>query len=546
MRSHLDSTTAIRSHAAPGCIARALLRRGLPARRADAGHPATRAPVTRLLAVLLLAATAVAGAAQTAASATPASTTWAQASPAQARGLSLATKVWTGDFDKMLERRMIRVDVPFSRSLYFNDKGRERGISAELVRDFERWINAKYARQLGRRPLTVYIVVATRDHLLRDVAEGRADIAAGNLTVTEERRKVVDFVDPPPQKIVDEIVVTGPSSPVLASLDDLAGKTVHVRRTSSYYDSLVAESDKLQAAGKPAIVLSLVPDALEDEDMLEMLNAGLLQIIVVDDWKAAMWAQVLPKVTVHTNLILRDNGHLGWAVRKGSDKLAAELTDFYKNWVVKQGVMDARFAQYMKRIKQLADPTGGSEWKRFEDMLALFRKYGERYGFDPLMLAAQGYQESGLDQNAKSAVGAIGIMQLMPATGYELKVGDIRQVEPNIHAGTKYLDRLMSQYFPDAQFSEGNRPLFAFASYNCGPGNVARARKIAKDRGLDPDKWFNNVEVVVAEKIGAETTTYVRNIYKYYVTYKLTLEALDAARKAREEVKPVAAANGRN
>jgi membrane-bound lytic murein transglycosylase MltF len=154
------------------------------------------------------------------------------------------------------------------------------------------------------------------------------------------------------------------------------------------------------------------------------------------------------------------------------------------------------------------------------------------------MLAAQGYQESTLDQNAKSAVGAIGVMQLMPATGAELKVGDIHLIEPNIHAGAKYMDQLMAKYFPDAKFSEGNRPLFAFASYNCGPGNVAKMRKEAAKRGLDPDKWFNNVEIVTAEKIGIETTTYVRNIYKYYVAYKLMLDAHDVADKARQQVAP--------
>jgi len=452
------------------------------------------------------------------------------------RQLAIANKPWIGDFDRMLERRMIRVYAPYSRSLFFNDKGRERGLSAELVRDFERWINQKYAKRLGRRPLTIYLVPATRDKLLPDLVDGLGDIAFGNLTVTPERLKVIDMVSPPSIPTVDEIVVTGPLSPAVASLDDLSGKTIHVRRASSYYDSVLALNDRLQQAGKPPIVLTLVPDALEDEDMMEMVNTGLIQYMVVDDWKAKMWAPALPKVTVHTDLVLRDDARIGWAIRKDSPKLAAEIGEFMNDWVAKQGVLQQRLAQYTKRVKALKDPTGTGEWKRFRDTLALFEKYGDKYGFDPLMLAAQGYQESGLDQNAKSHVGAIGVMQLMPATGAEMRVGDIRVIEPNIHAGAKYLDLLMAKYFPDANFSEGNRPLFAFASYNCGPGNVARMRKEAAKRGLDPDKWFNNVEVVTAEKIGIETTTYVRNIYKYYVAYKLMLEAHAAAEKARQEM----------
>jgi len=262
------------------------------------------------------------------------------------------------------------------------------------------------------------------------------------------------------------------------------------------------------------VKLVLVPDALEDEDMMEMLNAGLLEIIIVDDWKAKMWAQILPKLRVNEQAALRDGGRVGTAIRKGSPKLEAEMLDFYTSHIKKQGLGPYRMKKYMSRIKQIKNPTGTSEWQRFEQMLLLFQKYGEQYNFDPLMLAAQGYQESQLNQNAKSPVGAIGVMQVMPATGQELKVGDNNVMEPNIHAGAKYMDRLMTKYFSDANFTENNRTLFAFASYNCGPGNVSKMRKEAEKCGLDPNKWFNNVEIVTAQKIGMDTTTYVRNIYK--------------------------------
>jgi len=454
------------------------------------------------------------------------------------RQLDISRKIWTGDFDRMLERRVIRALVPYSRSLYFNDKGRERGITVENVRDFERWINKKYAKRLGKRPLTIYIIPTTRDKLLPEVVQGMGDLAIGNLTVTEERLKTVDFASPADLPGVKELVVTGPKSPAIASTDDLAGKTVHVRKASSYYESLEALNGRFKKEGKPAAKLVLVPDALEDEDMMEMLNAGLLEMIVVDDWKAKMWAQILPKIKVNEQVAVREGGKIGWAIRKGSPKLEAEVLDFYKNYIKKQGIVAYRLKQSMSRVKQIKDPSGTSEWKRFEETLALFEKYGQQYNFDPLMLAAQGYQESQLNQNAKSQVGAIGVMQVMPATGKELKVGDISVTEPNIHAGVKYMDLLMTKYFPDANFTGNDRTLFAFASYNCGPGNVSKMRKEAAKRGLDPDKWFNNVEIVTAQKIGMETTTYVRNIFKYYVSYRLQLDAIEATRKAREQVAP--------
>jgi membrane-bound lytic murein transglycosylase MltF len=456
----------------------------------------------------------------------------------EVRQLEVATNVWKGDFDGMLERRIIRFYVPYSRSLYFVNKGRERGIAAYLIREFERWINAKYAKQLGARPLTAYVVVATRDKLRSDLLEGHADVAVGNIKVLDELLKDVDFVAPDDTAVSSEILATGPGSSIITVIDDLAGKTVHVRKTSSYYLSLTALNDQFRKQGKQEVTIALVPDALDDEDMLEMLNAGLLQAIVVDDWKAKAWAQILPKITLHEQIVLRPKTKVGWAIRKHSPKLAAELNEFYAHFA-KQGSVGTRVKhEFMAKIRALKNPATESDQRRFEELVAYFRKYGEEYKFDPLMLAAQGYQESQLDQGAKSRVGAIGIMQLMPATGTQLKVGDISQPEPNIHAGAKYMDQLMSKYFTDAKFDEQNRTLFAFASYNAGPGTIAKMRKEAAQRGLDPDLWFNNVEIVTAEKVGMETPTYVRNIYKYYAVYRLTTDAMASAEKAKQEIAP--------
>jgi membrane-bound lytic murein transglycosylase MltF len=455
-------------------------------------------------------------------------------SDAEVRRLTTEFRAWTGDFDAMLERRVIRVLVPYSRSLYYNEHGRERGISAEHVRAFERWLNERHAKRLGNRPFTVVIRPTTRDRLLPDVAAGLGDVAVGNLTVTPRRLEVVDFVESPDQPPVQEVAVTGPRSPSLATADDLAGKTVHVRRASSYFENLEALNRRFEAEGKPAVKLVLVPDALEDEDMLEMLDAGILEVVVVDDWKGRMWAQILPSLRVNDGVVVQAGSRVGWGIRKGSPMLAAEVLAYMKA-EGKRGSLEGRLQQQGRRVKKLRNPAAGAERKRLEQIFALFEKYGARYRFDPLMLAAQGYQESRLNQDARSPVGAIGVMQVMPATGESLRVGDIRLTEPNIHAGAKYMDQLMTRYFPDAGFDAPNRTLFAFASYNAGPGAIARMRKAAAKSGLDPDRWFNNVEMVTAQKIGLETTTYVRNIYKYYVAYALVEETRAAAARARAE-----------
>ena len=291
---------------------------------------------------------------------------------AKSRRLNLAARPWTGDFDAMVERRMIRVLVPYSRTLYYNDKGRERGITAELVRDFERYINQKYAKQLGKRPITVYVLPTTRDRLLPQLIAGGGDIAAGNLTATDERLKIVDFVAPRDRKPTREVVVMGPTAPQSASVEELSGKRVHVNPVSSYFQSVIALNDRLIAAGKAPVKITSVPYALEDEDKLEMLNAGLFEYLVVDDWKAKIWAQVLPRIRVREDLVLRDDGYTGWAFRKNSPQLTAALEDFYKNFIKKQGVVEARVAQFNKRIKQISNNTANAELKRFEETLALF------------------------------------------------------------------------------------------------------------------------------------------------------------------------------
>jgi membrane-bound lytic murein transglycosylase MltF len=454
------------------------------------------------------------------------------------RELGLQASKRLGDFDAMVQRRALRVLIPYSRSLFFVDQGRERGLAVSLVREFERYVNQKYAKELGKRPLTVFVIATPRDQLFAKLNDGYGDIAAGNLTVTPERQKIVDFVAPRDRTPVREVVVTGPASPALSRIEDLSGRKVHFRPTSSYHDSLLALNAKLRAAGKAPVDILPLPERIEDEDALEMVNAGILPMAVVDDWVAQLWAEILPGIKVRNDLVLRAEGYTGWAIRKDSPKLQAVIEEFYASVVRRQGGIDARIAAAHKRIRQIANNTGSAELKRFTDTVALFQKYGHQYGFDPLMLAAQGFQESRLDQNAKSAVGAIGVMQLMPATGAEMKVGDIRVTEPNIHAGTKYMDQLMSRYFRDANFSEQDRTLFAFAAYNAGPGNIAGARKEAQRRGLDPNRWFDNVELVVADRIGLETTTYVRNIYKYFAAYRLTVEEQAASRKARESLAP--------
>jgi len=424
---------------------------------------------------------------------------------------------WTGDLDGMQQRRTIRVLTTYNRTLYFIDKGTERGTAADQGRLLETELNKTMAD--GHLKVSVVFVPVSRDELLPALLDGRGDLVMGNLTITPERQKIVDFTDPWIAN-VDEIVVTGPNGPAIAALDDLSGQEVFVRESSSYYESLVALNKDFAARGlKPAVIVP-APEEFEDEDLMEMAAAGLVKVLVVDNHKAWFWQRVIPSLKLYPTVALRRGSEIAWAVRKDSPQLKAALNGFLsKNG---KDSLTARmiFRRYLLSTRYVKGATAEAEMRRFRELIAYFRKYGSQYNLDWMLMAAQGYQESRLDQQAKSHVGAVGVMQIMPATGKELKV-DITKAEGNIQGGVKYIRFMIDKYYKDEPMDDLNKGLFAFAAYNCGPGRVRQLRRDAAARGLDANVWFDNVERVAAEKIGRETVTYVSNIYKYYVSYLL-------------------------
>ncbi|MBL8709277.1 MAG: lytic transglycosylase F [Rhodospirillaceae bacterium] len=428
---------------------------------------------------------------------------------------------WTGDYDGMRDRRLIRILVAHSKTLYFLDRGRERGIDAEYARAFEAHLNKKLKTKALK--MQIAVVPVPRDRLLGDLIDGRGDIAAGALTVTPEREALVDFSAPIATN-VREVVVTGPKSPQLASLDDLAGQTVPLRKSSSYYTHIKALSDRLVAAGKPAIEIQEMEEDLEDEALLEMVHTGLLPLAVVDRYKGHFWVQVLTDLKVRDDLVVNDGGTIAWAVRKDSPLLQAEIAEFMKDHKIGTTFGNTILKRYAMSTKALKNAYSDEAVAKFKSLVALFNKYAQQYHFDHLMMVAQGFQESQLDQSVKSPRGAVGIMQLLPSTATDPVVGISgidKDAEKNIHAGIKYMSVLRRKYLDDPAIDEKNRTLMTFAAYNAGPGNLRKFRRLAEKDGFDPNVWFGNVEVAAAKIVGSETVQYVSNIYKYYVAYRL-------------------------
>jgi membrane-bound lytic murein transglycosylase MltF len=430
-------------------------------------------------------------------------------------------KSFTGDFDEMIRRRVVRIGVSPSRTFYFVDQGVQRGVAYEYAQLMEQRINEKL--KTGRIKVHVFLVPMSRDKLLPALVDGKVDMAAGNLTITPERQALVDFTDPT-RTNVDGMVVTGRRSATLASLEDLSGQRIYVRKASSYEGSLATLNEKLETSGKQPFVIEMAPENLEDDDLLEMVNAGLLPAVVVDDFLAKFWKKVFPDLVLHENVAVPSGGSLGVAVRKNNPRLRAALNSFMTRYGLGSAFGNQVERRYLINTTYVKSAASEAERKKFLRVVELFRKYSDRYTIDFLLMAAQGYQESRLDQSARSPQGAIGIMQLMPATGKAMNVGDIRKVEPNIHAGVKYMSNVMDAHFRDEPMDVLNKGLFTFASYNAGPARISQLRQEAAKRGLDPNVWFGNVEQVASERIGRETVTYVSNIYKYYIAYRLVVE----------------------
>ncbi len=438
-----------------------------------------------------------------------------------------ANEEWTGDLDGIVERRFLRI-LTVHNPLFFSFNGKkQKGVMAELSKMFEKHLN----EEIGKvRAPTVVIIPVARDELIPDLIEGRGDVVMGNLTITPERQKLVDF-SPPLYPNVDELVVTGPALKNIGSFDDLVETGLYVRKSSSYFEHLKGFNDKRSKEGKKPIPVTAADENLEDYDLLDMVNAGVISAVVVDSHKAAFWEQVFDKIEVHRDLSIHSGNQIAWAIRKDSPALMKSISAFSET--VRKGSLLGNIVlkRYFGSTKWLQNALAGESRERYEEVIEIIKQYAGQYDFDWLLIAAQAYQESRFDQTKTSSAGAIGVMQVLPSTSASKAVGipDISTLDNNVHAGVKYLHWLRQTYYSNESISPLDQMLFSFAAYNAGPGNMKRARRRAKSLGFDPNVWFGNVEIGMYRAVSGEPASYVRNVYKYYVTY----QGLERSRQAR-------------
>ncbi len=441
------------------------------------------------------------------------------------------TDNYTGDLNELLERKYIRVLTTYNRTNFFLANGRLRGFEYALVQRYQKALN----KNIPKKELQVVFefIPVSRDRLISGLIEGYGDIAAAGLTVTAERKQKVDFTTAYLSGI-DEVLVTYKTVPAVSTPSALAGKSLYIRKSSSYYESVMALNRRLREQGKRPVQILRADENLETEDILELVNIGAISQTVCDSHMADAWAEVLPDIRVNHNVRFRQGGKIAWAIRKHSPKLKESLDRFIRSHRKGTLLGNIYFNRYFENTSWIKNPLDGGAEKRLATYAPLFKTYGEQYGFDWRLIAAMAYQESGFNNNKVSPRGAVGIMQIRPATAADPNVGitDIRNLENNINAGTKYLSFLQSRYFDDAKIPLQDQVRFSLAAYNAGPVKIRRGRNMAKDMGLDPNRWFRNVEIAMLEVVGQETVRYVSNINKYYVVYKNAFERVEKRKEA--------------
>lgn len=431
----------------------------------------------------------------------------------------------TGDFAEMQNRGQVRVLVTYSKTNFFIANGQGRGFEHDLAQQFERFINAGKKREL--QTSVIYIPVAF-DQLLPALEEGYGDIAAAGLTITDARAEKVAFTVPY-IKDVDEILVTHTSLPDVTRWDELAGAEIHVPGASSFVKHLTNINKDLTARGHEPIRVIEADSTLRSEDLMEMVNAKLIAYTVADNHKARLWAKVLPNLKLQGEVQAHQNAQIAWAVRKDNPDLLAKLNQFFKEDLTgKRSKAASFFGTYYKAMKWVKNSDPITFSNSVHSLIPIFRKHAETYRFRWMLMMAQGYQESSLNPDATSPVGAVGVMQVLPETGKDMGFKDVRPPDPNIQAGIKYMRWIVDNYFNDPTLPPSERVYFALAAYNAGPNRISRLRKKAPEMGLDPNRWFGNVELIVLMRVGREPVRYVANINKYYLQYAAMRQLLIA------------------
>ena len=387
-------------------------------------------------------------------------------------------EIYFAGLNEIKKRKILRVLTANTSSTFFIYKGEQLGFEYELAREFAKSLDV----------LLEIIIPPSRAALLEYLDSGKADLIAAGMTRTPEREKRYAFSAP--YQFVSELLIVPAKDKTTKGLNDLKGKTISVRKSSSYYETLMTMQDSL------GFKIALLPEDLETEDILTQVGAGKIAATVADSNIVQL------ELTYNNNIRsvgpLGDIREIGWMMRRDQSELKKEADSFFKH-LYKEPLYNILVKKYFKDFKggsaqQKLRADRGGQLSPYD---ALVKKHSRAYELDWRFITAQMYQESNFNPGATSWVGAKGLMQVMPRTAQELRIDNLEDPNNGILAGVRVMARY-SNYFNSPEISARDRLRFALASYNCGPGHVYDARDLATEMGLDPNRWFGHVEKAMA------------------------------------------------
>ena len=417
-----------------------------------------------------------------------------------------------GDLDKILKQRYLRVLTTRNPYDYYMSDGKAKGIQYEMVKEFVNYLNKRYTKK-GELRIVFEMVPVDFEDLIPMLNAGKGDLIAVGMTKTAKREKLVSFTKP--YRKVDDVIVTRKD----LSQMSWARKTFHVQKNSSYHKELLKN--------KNLVKVETVSPNFHPGDMLELISIGKYDYSLVNSFWAKTISKAFGNLVVLKDPAFRKNVEISWAVRKNNPQLLKIVNRFLPK--VRRGTLLGNLFsyKYFHDIGRIFTADANLKSNTISKYDKYFKKYGEKYGFDWRLLAALCYQESRFEPAIKNKWGAIGLFQIKQKTANEpyVKIKDIEgvnNIENNIHAGVKYLAWIRDRYFTkNKDMSEESKLRMTLAAYNAGPRRVLQAIEKAKVIGLDPNRWFRNVELGMLKRGYPEPVFYVSEINKHYVSYLL-------------------------
>lgn len=428
------------------------------------------------------------------------------------------------DLAQIRSSQVLRVLVNQSRNSSGQVQGESIGVEYHRLRAFERYLNG-HARD--GQEITLKIIPKAKDQLLGALLRGEGDLMAPGELLDVKPTHAVTPSDPIIERVPLMLVgVKGERR--YTRLEQLSGRTVALTTGSAAGEALNLINQKLALRKLPPVNIEWVDPTLAVEDVLEMVQAGIYHLTLVEQPIAERWAKLMPKLRFDRKVLVSEPGAMRWYVRRDASMLRASIDRFLTTYTVPAD-QNVAFERVYRRLYRVHYPLARADRQKLEKLRPVLQKHAQQQGMDWLNLAALAFKESTLNPNAKGTGGATGLLQITPSAAQRVGVNNIQNVEGNVQAGAKYLAMIRRKFFASPQLNERERMAFVLAAYNMGPERVQGMRAEARRRGLNPNQWFFQVERIAMEQVGMGAVSYVNSVNKYYLAFDRERDSLEPA-----------------